>query len=270
MGIEKRALVIIDPQNCFMDFYASPLPVTGASADMRRLTNHLNQFGELYQRIYISLDTHPRDHISFANRWIDPDGNHPPPFTIITHKDYKSGRWQAANEADKKWQGEYLRRLHRQHYIWPDHGEKGSWEWQMIVALRKLLSPGVESETRAHLFDRCVFIEKGMHRDVEQFGIFGAEVPYPDAPETSINEPLIEELRSYDEIDWAGEAASHCFMDSVNQFLERISFAEWRKNRLLQNCTSPVPQAPGGPDFPRMTEEWFVTLQSHGVKMVNV
>lgn len=266
----SQALVVIDFQNCFMDLEGAPLPVLGAKGDVLRLVMHLFMYGHLYDRIYISSDTHPFDHISFAIRWIDREGNHPPPYTVITFEEYVKGVWRATNPADQEWQGEYLRQLKRSHYIWPNHGEKESWEWKFADPLRWLLSPGNKNNAGVCLFDRCVFIEKGMHRDVEQFGIFGADVPYPDAPETKINIPLITEINSFDQTDWAGEASSHCVMDSVNQFLTHIPRRHWTKVRLIKNCMSPVPQAPGGPNFPHLAEAWFAMLKSQRVMIDHV
>lgn len=245
---KRSALVIIDPQNCFMNLPEAPLPVTGAVSDMMRLTHLLLFSGTLFERIFISLDTHPSDHISHAVRWVDAYGNHPAPFTIITHEAYLRGEWRAAHIADQEWQGEYLRLLTRPHCIWPVHGQKPSWEWQVYDSLA--------AELKGH---NCTYIEKGVHRDTEQFGIFGADVPYPGALETEISPGLIAKIDDFDRIVFAGEASSHCVMDSVNQFLEHMPSKDFSKVVLLQDCMSPVH------GFEQVAADWMSSLVQRGV-----
>lgn len=270
----KAALVIIDPQNCFMDIPGMPLSVVGATADMARLASHMRKHIRqgLYEQVYVTLDTHPLDHISHAMRWVDQNGNHPALFTIITSDEYEAGMWCASADADQIWQGEYLKRLSRPHCIWPVHGQKGQIEHGICYELGSSIhemgnpngSPGLDE------YVPFTYVEKGMHREVEQFGVFGADVPYPGAPETDINQSLIDDINRYSEIVFTGEASSHCVMDSVNQFLANVPEADWSKVVVLRDCMSPVPQPPGGPDFPAMAEFWFAGLETKGVRVVNV
>jgi nicotinamidase-related amidase len=251
-----------------------PLSVVGATADMVRLQNHMCDYipAGLYEQVYITLDTHPVDHISHTVRWVDQKGNHPAPFTIITAAEFEAGVWGATDPAEQTWQGVYLRSLSRPHCIWPVHGQKGQFEQRIFNPLWRVIhemgnpnnTPGLDEYVRFN------YVEKGMHRDVEQFGVFGADVPYPDAPETNINTKLIREINQYSEVVFAGEASSHCVMDSVNQFLANVPDADWQKVVVLRDCMSPVPQPPGGPDFPALAEAWFAKLQAKGVRVMNV
>ncbi len=264
-----RGLVIIDPQNCFMDLPGMPLSVLGATKDMDRLAAHLKRFGwdGRYERVYVTVDTHPLDHISHAVRWVDADGNHPASFTIITAEAYEAGIWRAAQASDAAWQGEYLRRLSRPHCIWPVHGQAGEDEYLVYQGLSDVLISQEPDTFLNSQVGALKMVYKGMHRDVEQFGAFGADVPYPGAPETEINQKLIDSINQLDEVVFAGEASSHCVMDSVNQFLTHVSQSDWQKVVVLRDCMSPVPQPPGGPDFPAMAEAWFLYLQNHGVRV---
>ena len=267
----NAVLVIIDPQNCFMDIPDMPLSVVGATADMARLADHLrSSLLSQYGRVYITLDTHPSDHISHAVRWVDAQGNHPAVFTIITSADYEAGVWRAALPSDQSWQGEYLHHLTRPHCIWPVHGQKGSLEWHLCNEISSVLNDYLTGRGPDPFEHKVVYVEKGMHRDVEQFGVFGADVPYPDAPETNINTKLIREINQYSEVVFAGEASSHCVMDSVNQFLANVPDADWKKVVVLRDCMSPVPQPPGGPDFPALATDWFAKLQAKSVRVMNV
>jgi nicotinamidase-related amidase len=246
----RTALVIIDPQNCFMDLPGAPLPVTGATDDMDRLTQLILRNCGVFEQIFISLDTHPLDHISHANRWIDAGGSHPDPFTVISYEDCLTGKWRAANEDDWWWQLEYIRRLKRPHVIWPVHGQMPTWEWGVYDPLDLGL-----------IGENVMCVEKGMHRDVEQFGIFGAEVPFPDAPETDINHALIAEIDSYDRVIFAGEASSHCVMDSVKQFLEHMPSQDPTKVVLLKDCMSPVT------GFEQLAADWLGKMDAVGVRV---
>jgi nicotinamidase/pyrazinamidase len=58
----KNILLIVDPQN---DFISGTLPVGSASEKMMNLANYIKQKGELYDYIYITLDSHPISHCSF-------------------------------------------------------------------------------------------------------------------------------------------------------------------------------------------------------------
>jgi len=252
----STALVIIDPQNCFMDVSGAPLPVSGATSDMKRLASFMLANQHLIKYVYMTVDTHSRDHISHANRWVNAVGEHPAPFTIITYEAMLDGDWQAAKPQDHAWQLEYLRRLKRPHIIWPVHGQRGSWEWSIQDDIRSAL---------VHMTVDFMIVEKGMHPDTEQFGAFGAEVPYPGAPETDINRDLIRAINQHDRVIFAGEASSHCVMDSVNQFLDHIPATDASKVVVFTDCMSPVAQAPGGPDFPAQAEAWFATLRQRGV-----
>jgi nicotinamidase/pyrazinamidase len=251
----RTALVIIDPQNCFMDLEEAPLPVKGAVVDVKRLAIFLRLYRAIINKTIVSFDTQPRDHIGFAERWVDADGNHPEPFTVITYDDMSQGKWRAANLDDQAWQLEYVRRLKRPHVIWPVHGQKSEWEWQMFMDLLVELSK--------YDCDTTQFVEKGMHRDVEQFGIFGAEVPFPGAPETDINHQLIAEIDRYDRVIFAGEASSHCVMDSVNQFIEHMPSQNPSKVVLLKDCMSPVT------GFEQMAVSWLSEMDAIGVQVIN-
>jgi nicotinamidase/pyrazinamidase len=249
----RTVLVIIDPQNCFMDLPWAPLPVKGAIADMTRLIRFIQLHAKDIDDIVVSLDTHVPDHISHAQRWVDEAGNHPAPFTVIPYLEYLEGKWRATNrERDWWWQGEYLRRLSRPHLIWPVHGQKPEPEWQVFHDLDR------ELDGRGNVR----YIEKGLHRDVEQFGIFGPEVQKHDDPTTEMNLTLISEIDAYDRVIFAGEASSHCVMDSVKQFLAHMPSRTPQKVVLLKDCMSPVS------GFEALAAFWLTDMAALGVQVV--
>ena len=58
----KNILLIIDPQN---DFITGTLTVSGAKQKMMKLSDYIEKKGELYDEIFITLDSHPKSHCSF-------------------------------------------------------------------------------------------------------------------------------------------------------------------------------------------------------------
>jgi len=283
-----RVLFIIDPQNCFMDAVEQigkavratltkadfkpdpmPLPIDGAVADMQRLSTYIKSAPYRYDAIVVTLDTHPADHISHAIRWVDADGNQPDPFTLILSADYEAGKWFAADPAEQKKQGQYLKDLEaagRLHTIWPPHGNEELFEHQVQSDLQDALDYW-ESTTG----NQVRYVKKGMHRDTEQFGIFAATVPVPNAPETLYNQELADYLNSFAFVDIAGEASSHCALDSTEQYLSGVPESDWSKVTVFTDTMSPVAavvdQKSGTmiADFPAQADTWLAGLPGRGV-----
>lgn len=61
---KKKVLLIIDPQ---FDFVRGSLKVDNADVIMRNLRNYIENFYEFYDKIIITKDWHPKNHISFKN-----------------------------------------------------------------------------------------------------------------------------------------------------------------------------------------------------------
>jgi len=54
--------------------------------------------------IYVTLDSHHREHIAHAKSWntkADGTGSFPTPFTLISHADVVEGRWFPTNRANQ-------------------------------------------------------------------------------------------------------------------------------------------------------------------------
>lgn len=84
-----------------------------------------------------------------------------------------------------------------------------------------------------------VAIQKGLYPLSEHFGVFRAQVPDPDVPETQLNTPLIADLDRFEVIYLMGEAKSHCVANSLKQILD---FAPQLVPKLvvLTDCMSDV------------------------------
>ncbi|MDJ1504694.1 nicotinamidase [Xanthocytophaga agilis] len=211
----KTAFLIIDAQYDFCNPNGA-LYVPGAEEDIQRLSHLITTHSDKIDAIYATLDTHPVNDISHPSFWISSEGQEPAPFTLIKAEDVKSGKWkprfnseQVLNYLEKlELQGEFI------HCIWPEHclhGSRGAaLEDSLLEALRYFAHTGKEYHT----------IEKGTNPMTEHFGIFKAQIPIDDAPETQLNTKLIDELLAYDQIFLCGEAKSHCVATSLKQVLQ--------------------------------------------------
>ena len=86
-------LLIIDPQ---VDFHpGGSLAVEGANEDSARIASIIRSQGGSISNIIITLDSHHRTHIAHGISWVNSAGDHPSPFTLISHADAAAhrGRW---------------------------------------------------------------------------------------------------------------------------------------------------------------------------------
>ncbi len=231
----QNAFLIIDAQYDFCDPKGA-LYVPGAEKDMGRLSRIIREQGDKIDHISVTLDSHPVNDISHPSFWQDKDGNFPAPFTVIPHQDVKDGKWtprffpDIAHKylADLEAQGQFT------HVIWPEHcliGSKGN-------ALFDDLMDALVQWTRRGKYYQAV--TKGTYPLTEHFGIFMAQVPVADRPETQLNQGLIKTLESYQNVFVAGQAKSHCVATSIKQALD---FAPGLANKMviLEDCMSDVP-----------------------------
>lgn len=86
-------LVIIDMQVDFCHTQGS-LHVPGAQDDIRRLVEFIYDNAENITNITCSLDSHLPYQIFHPAWWVNEQGEHPAPFTLITYEDIKEGRWR--------------------------------------------------------------------------------------------------------------------------------------------------------------------------------
>ena len=260
-------LLVIDPQNDFMDSPGSTLPVPGANADMTRLAGLVGRVGSKLADIHVTLDSHRVIDVSHRGMWRDQDGNMPNPFTLIFAKDIESGVWTPRNPKLRGRMLAYTSTLEKTpgnyaHLIWPDHcliGTPGA-------AVQSNLFAALEAWERKE-FANVNYVTKGTNVFTEHFGALQAEVPDPQDPSTQLNTGVLEMLRDADIVGVAGEALSHCVLRTVNQIAQHIGDAHIKKFHIITDCTQPVPQAPGTPDFPAIAQAWLADMQRQGMTL---
>lgn len=261
-GQKKIDIVVIDPQNDFMD--DGSLPVPGARKDMDRLALMIAKHGGSINDIHVTLDSHRGIDISHAAFWVGSDGKPPQPFSQITHDSIKNGIWTPRIPSLRQHALDYTAHLERggkyTHTIWPTHcliGSEGyAVEPKLFEAINNWASDSVA------LID---FVVKGSDYRVEHFGALEAEMPMPDNPETLLNAGFLATLRDADIIPIAGEALSHCVRATVQQIVDNIGDEHVKKIHLLTDCSTSIPAIPGVVDFPALTEAWLKQMTKRGL-----
>lgn len=232
--MKKNAVLIIDAQNDFCDPKGA-LYVDGADTDMHRLANWVNINKKAIDHISVTMDSHPVNDISHPSFWEDEQGNFPNPFTAISFEDIRRGDWRPRFFKEEAIQ--YIEELENQgefaHFIWPYHCITGS----RGAAIYDTLMDALIEWTHEGRF--LNIIAKGTHPLTEHFGVFRANIPIDNQPETQLNQKLIDTLGEYQHIYLAGEAKSHCVANSLKQAMEEAPDLA-QKFIILDDCMSNV------------------------------
>jgi nicotinamidase-related amidase len=251
----RTCLLLVDVQNTFCT-PGFELVVPGAVEDNRRLCEFIyRNLGDI-TTIVLTLDTHSPFQIFHPFVWVDQDGNHPSPGTVITPDDTDSGRWRIDPQMSQVLETPVLPRLdddfaryytrtlaQRDRYpltIWPLHGLVGS-RGHAIV-------PAVEEAVYFHSMARDAparFVLKGESPLTEHYSVFAPEVGEDSRGRTigTHHRELLRRMFDYDRIVVAGQAKSHCVTWTVDHMLEEARAIDPRLAEhiyLLDDCTSPV------------------------------
>ena len=271
----------VDPQDTF-SLAAGELPVAGAIEDMVRASKFDYRYAHAITKRWESLDSHQLMQIFHGVYWLDRDGNHPKPGTILTVDSVTSGEYrvnpnvawnlgmtEAETHRDALY---YLATLSKNGryplIIWNYHGQVGG--------VGHTIMPMRHEVDVFHTFLRGSQwrpIMKGMHPQRENYSIFRFEVtddlnghmPGSRSPQ------LLDELFSYDMVVIDGQAKSHCVAWTVSDLLDEI----WARDKrlvkriyLLEDCTSPVVVPSIGLDFTKDANDAFDRFRDAGVHIV--
>lgn len=236
----KFDLLIIDPQNDFMDIDGAALPVGGANADMERLSAWLNANRDQVQSITVTLDSHASVGIERTSFWQHGDGSAVNPFTVITAADLQAGRFKPIHGGRDAEVLAYLQALEtnakRQLVVWPVHCVVGTWGHNIQKNLAEALA-----QWEARTGNVCDKVLKGQNHMTEQYSAFKAEVPREDDARTALRRDLLDKLeQGGNTLLVAGEASSHCVAASVDDMFAHLSPQRLRQTVLLTDCMSPV------------------------------
>jgi nicotinamidase-related amidase len=259
----KVHLLIVDMQVDFCHERGS-LYVPGAKDDIRRLIEFIYRNADYITEITCSLDSHLPHQIFHPAWWVDSAGNNPAPFTIITADDVHKRKWRPVRH--REWSLRYVEKLQadakKELTIWPYHVPIGG--------VGSALDPELWSAVFWHALARGSqpnMWTKGSLPQTEHYSIVRPEVPVPGQP--LAGKEFLAMLRKRDYILIAGEAASHCVLETVEDLVEEFAGTPGMLSRLyiLRDCTSPVrhPQI----DFEALTAQRFAEFEKRGVHFIN-
>lgn len=237
------------------------LPVPNAVADTCRTIEWLYHNVHQITHIAASLDTHMPFHIFYASWWKNAQGEHPAPYTIITADEVHKGTWQAITEPE--WSRYYVETLEtvgkKQLMIWPFHCMEGTDGRSLVPAL----SEAIMYHSGARL-DQPTYLPKGTIAHTEFYSVVEPEVKYPDHPEGGLNIKFLEIVSEFDLIYVAGQARSHCVLETMHSVLRHFSNRPEiiGKLRFLDDCTSSIP------GFEATTEQQLKQFEARGVRLV--
>jgi len=237
--MKATQLLIIDPQNDFMDIGGAALPVKGAGADMARLAAFIDAAGSRIGQITVTLDSHHSVGIERPAMWATADGGAVAPFTPISAADVRAGKYRPRDADALPRVQAYLDALEAGGrytlMVWPVHCEIGTWGHNVEDAVRAAYNRWEAAALRPV---QKVF--KGMNEWTENYSALQAEVPDPQDPDTQLNEALIAQLDGADRIVIAGEASSHCVRATTEHLADNLPSRRVGKLVLLTDCMSPV------------------------------
>jgi len=262
---EKIAVILVDCQHDFVD-PTGTLYVPGAQEDMGRFLSWFYANAARITTIYASLDTHLPFQIFYSSWWKDPQtGAHPEPFTVITADDITNEKWVPIFEAD--WSVHYVQQLQQQAkkelMIWPYHTMEGTLGHMLVAPISEAIAWHSAARNT-----QPIYLEKGRTTRTEFYGIFGAEIPDPANTQSQLNVPLLNTIMGHDKVYIAGEAKSHCVLETERQLVNHVSDQPelLKKLYFLKDCTSSV-QHPVI-DFDELAEAELAEMARRGAHVV--
>lgn len=237
------------------------LTVPGAVDDTRRTIEWIYHNVHNITQIAASLDTHTPFQIFYPSWWKNRQGEHPAPFTVITSDDVRQGVWQPVTEP--VWSIRYLEELEhdgkKQLMIWPFHCMEGTTGRALVPALSEAIM--YHSGTR---LAQPTYLTKGTIAHTEFYSVVEPEVKYSKHPEGGLNTRFLDMIAKFDLIYVAGQARSHCVLETMNSVMRHFAAQPdiIRKLRFLDDCTSSIP------GFEKATETAINQFVAKGMRLV--
>lgn len=261
--MENTHLLIIDPQIDFCDPNGA-LFVQGAPDDMSRLVDFINRVSNKIRQIHVTLDSHQDFDIGHGLFWVDSNGKHPDPFTIISASDVRDGVWRTKIPSLQSRATKYVETLESNGrydlMIWPYHCLIGSTGHQVYPALHEQLRKWSRDNVKT-----VNYVSKGSNPFTEHYSAVAADVPDPSDPSTHINQRLIDVLQSADNVLIAGEASSHCVLNTVKDIADNFGDDNVKKLIWLSDATSPVIHPVV--DFPKIANDFVNEMAQRGMRI---
>jgi nicotinamidase/pyrazinamidase len=252
-------LLVIDPQNDFCDLpedwlptdpelaaaggadakIRPQLPVPGAHADMLRLAELIRRGSRGLSDLSVTLDSHHFLGIERPAFWMTGDSQDVQPFTEISAKAVRTGRFLPRSPMVLDRVLAYLDALEAQGrytlMVWPTHCQIGTWGHNVHDAVRKAYN-----RWEAEQFAVVNKVTKGSNPFTEHYSPMKAEVPDAADPTTQLNTAFIRDIAGADLTLIAGEASSHCVKGGVEDLAANFGSASLSNIALIRDCMSPV------------------------------
>ena len=230
-----RVALFIDTQNDF--FPASTtrkqgsLAVTGATDALLHALRYLTL--NTPTDIIVCQDTHTHTNIGHPSYWIDEDGNHPLPHTVITAKEIEAEQWLPLWSKLHSYALKYATRVERQRNhpikIWPYHAIEHTKGHEVVEEVQSFITEWTKRHGKA-----ATYIQKGRNSHTEFYSVFRAEVPIKSDPSTELNQALIDQLLTYDKIVLIGQTPA--LEQSLKDLIEHIPTDRHQDIVLLANA----------------------------------
>ena len=282
----KICLLLVDVQNTFcipeFELFVGGRSGTGAIDDNRRLCEFIYRNLGVITHICPTMDTHRSMQIFHPMFFVNQNGDHPAPFTIISPDEVEDGIWRVNPEVikslgiDPSYIKNYLKHYTRtlnqggkySLTIWPYHA--------MLGGIGHALVAAVEEAIFFHSMIRYCspgFQVKGDNPFTENYSVIKPEVMYNFEGDqiADKNSKLIEKLIEYDALFIAGQAKSHCVAWTIDDlFSELCAIDNSLANRLyiLEDCMSPV-VIPDVIDYTGPTDDTFQRFSDQGMHVIH-
>lgn len=262
-GAAQRVLLLIIDMQVDFCHDGGALYVPGAQDDIRRLSRFIFDHAGAITEIVCTLDSHLPYQIFHPAWWADEAGNHPAPLTLITAEDVAAGRWRPL--VMPAWSRQYVAALESEAKkvltIWPYH--------VLIGGPGNSLDPALFEVVQWHALARQTqpaWLRKGRIPQSEHYSALRPEIPAPDHPQGELHAGILQALREADAVFVAGEAQSHCVLETLEDVVDIFGDEGGRleKFTLLTDCTSSVlhPQI----DFEALSLEAFEKFARRGMQ----
>ncbi|MCS6834632.1 MAG: cysteine hydrolase family protein [Anaerolineae bacterium] len=254
---QRIILLLVDMQVDFVHPEGA-LSVPGAVEDTRRTIEFIYRYACKITSIAASLDSHLPLQIFSPSWWTDEKGEHPPPYTVISAEEVSAGHWRPLYEID--WSKRYVQQLEaqsrKQLMIWPYHTLIGTPGHNLMPALYEAIAFHASARQT-----QPIFLQKGDEPLTEHYSILEPEVKVPR--KAILNTDFLSVLASYDLIYIAGQAKSHCVLESVSSMMNYFSKDIVARIRVLDDAMSSV--AHPTIDFEALSEQAFARYSAQGL-----
>jgi len=255
--------------------------VPGAVEDTVRAIEWLYRNLSRVTTLVLSLDTHSVHQIFHPAAWVDAEGRHPAPFTVISTDDVRRGRWIPALRPEgvadvRALCLEYCEQLEKSgRYvltIWPYHALLGGTSHALVPSLMEAaLFHAAARRTET------VFAMKGRAAVTENYSVLSPEVRQLGGRVVGqFDTGLFDLIMGHDRVYVFGQAKSHCVRSTLLDVMEECRRRDpglLSRVHVLEDAMSPVPPPPLHPlppalDFPRVADEALRNFAAAGMRIV--